>query len=409
MAGTSGFRWGERVTSRAVGFCEVTDARAVMAIIAGLLAVSWALGRAVGGAGGVAPLWFYVPIVLAAVRFGPRGAFVAAALSMLLAGPLLPADTHTMAAQPLSDWLTRGSFFILIGLVVALASRQPEGARALARRVTRLDRDLRHAIVRGELEVHYQGIYDIGGRRRRVIGAEALLRWHHPSHGEIPPEQFIPLAEQINLIDTLGELVLAEACRQLAEWHDLVDDHFVVSVNLSAHQLADPDLSHRVQRCIDAAGIDPSQLCLEITETAAMADITASRGHLQALRDLGVRLAIDDFGTGHCSLAYVHLLPIDSIKIDQSFIARITEETEAAALVASTILLAHTLGYDALAEGVETPEQLALLRSMRSDQAQGFHLHRPAPPMEITTTLKRQRRRRSQARPTRTAASHRSA
>jgi EAL domain-containing protein (putative c-di-GMP-specific phosphodiesterase class I) len=179
-------------------------------------------------------------------------------------------------------------------------------------------------------------------------------------------------------------------------------------VNLAAHQLADPDLSLRVQRCIDAAGIDPSQLCLEITETAVMADITVSRGRLQALHDLGVKLAIDDFGTGYCSLAYIDLLPIDIIKIDGLFIARITEETESAALVASTILLAHTLGYAALVEGVETPEQLALLRSMRSDQAQGFHLHRPAPPMEITTALKRQRRRRSQARPARTVASRRS-
>jgi predicted signal transduction protein with EAL and GGDEF domain len=126
-------------------------------------------------------------------------------------------------------------------------------------------------------------------------------------------------------------------------------------VNLAAHQLADPDLSLRVQRCIDAAGIDPSQLCLEITETAVMADITVSRGRLQALHDLGVKLAIDDFGTGYCSLAYIDLLPIDIIKIDGLFIARITEETESAALVASTILLAHTLGYAALVEGVETP------------------------------------------------------
>jgi EAL domain-containing protein (putative c-di-GMP-specific phosphodiesterase class I) len=140
-----------------------------------------------------------------------------------------------------------------------------------------------------------------------------------------------------------------------------------------------------------------------------MADITVNRERLQALHDLGVRLAIDDFGTGYCSLAYVHLLPVDIIKIDQSFIARITEETEARLLVANTILLTHTLGYDALAEGVETPEQLALLRSMRCDQAQGFHLHRPAPPMEITSALKRQRRQRRQRRPARTVASRRSA
>ncbi|MEX0950414.1 MAG: EAL domain-containing protein [Acidimicrobiia bacterium] len=382
----------------------MTDARVAVSIIAGLLVGSWAVGRAVGGAGAVAPHWFYIPIVLAAVRFGPLGAFAAGVASMLLAGPLLPAETSPMTAQPLSDWLTRGSFFILIGQVFALASRQPEGARALARRVTLLDHDLRRAIAHGELEVHYQGLFDIGGRRRRVIGAEALLRWRHPTHGYVPPDEFIPLAEQTDLVYELGELVLAEVCRQVAEWRDIVEAHFVASVNLSAHQLADPDLRRRVRRCIDGAGIDPSQLCFEITETAVMADITVSRERLQALRDLGVRLAVDDFGTGYSSLAYVHLLPIDTIKIDQSFIARITEETEAAALVANTILLAHTLGYEALAEGVETPEQLALLRSMHCDQAQGFHLHRPALPMEITTALKRQRRQRRQARPARTAA-----
>jgi len=409
-AGTSGFRWGERVTSRAVGFCEVMDARAAVAIIAGLLVASWVVGRAVGGAGAVAPHWFYIPIVLAAVRFGPWGAFVAGAASMLVAGPLLPAETSTMTAQPLSDWLTRGAFFILIGQVFALASRQPDGARAQARRVTRLDHDLRHAIAHGELEVHYQGLFDIGGRRRRVIGAEALLRWHHPTHGYIPPDQFIPLAEQTGLIDELGERVLAEVCRQVAEWREIVEStDFVAAVNLSAHQLADPDLGVRVRRCIDGAGIDPSQLCFEITETAVMADITVSRERLQALRDTGVSLAIDDFGTGYSSLAYVDLLPVDIIKVDQSFIARITEESDAAALVANTILLAHTLGYKALAEGVETPEQLALLRSMRCDRAQGFHLHRPAPPAEITTALKRQRRQRRQARRTRTAAARRTA
>ncbi len=406
-AGTSGFRWGERVTSRTVGFYEVTDARAAAAIIAGLLVVSWAVGQAVGGAGAVAPHWFYIPIVLAAVRFGPFGAFVAGVLSMLLAGPLLPAETSSMSAQPLSDWLTRGAFFILIGQVFALASRQLEGARALARSVTRLDHDLRHAIANGELEVHYQGLFGISGHRRRVIGAEALLRWRHPTHGYIPPDQFIPLAEQTGLIYELGELVLTKVCRQVAAWRDIIETDFVASVNLSAHQLADPDLVLRVRRCIDGAGIDPSQLCFEITETAAMVDITVSRERLGALRDLGVRLAIDDFGIGYSSLAYVHLLPIDVIKIDQSFIARITEETEAAALVANTILLAHTLGFEALAEGVETPEQLALLRSMRCDQAQGFLLHRPAPAAKITTALKRQRNQRRQVRPAHTAVARR--
>lgn len=408
-AGRSGFRWGERVTGRFFGLYEATDSRAAVAIIAALLACSWVIARVVGGAGAVAPLWFFIPIVLAAVRFGPLGAFLAGAVSMLLAGPLLPSTTHPMTAQPVSDWGTRGGFFILIGLFFALAARQPEGARALARRVTRLDRDLRHAMARGELEVHYQGIFDIGGRRRRVIGAEALLRWRHPIHGYIPPDRFIPIAENTGLIDELGELVLAEVCERVAEWRHMTDAHFVAAINLSARQLGDPDLRLRVQRCLDTAGIDPSRLCFEITETAAMADINLTQQQLQDLHDLGVRLAIDDFGTGYSSLAYVHVLPIDTIKIDRSFIERITEETEAAALVANVIMLAHTLGHEALAEGVETSEQLALLKSMRCDQAQGFHLHRPAHPDEITTALKRQRRQRRSARPAQPASTQRTA
>jgi len=190
-------------------------------------------------------------------------------------------------------------------------------------------------------------------------------------------------------------------CRQIALWREIVKNaDFVVAVNLSAHQLADPDLGLRVRRCIDGAGIDPSRVCFEITETAVMDDIAVSRERLEALHDLGVSLAIDDFGTGHSSLAYVDLLPVDIIKIDQSF----TGEPDARALVANTIRLSHALGYKALAEGVETPEQLALLRTMRCDQAQGFHLHRPASPMEITTALQRQRRQRRQAGPARTAA-----
>ncbi|HEV3451602.1 MAG TPA: EAL domain-containing protein [Acidimicrobiia bacterium] len=380
-----------------------------MAIIAALLGFSWGLARLVGGAGAVAPLWFFIPIVLAAVRFGPPGAFIAGAASVVLAGPLLPATTHPMTAQPLSDWGTRGGFFILIGVFFALASRQPEGARALARRVTRLDRDLRHAMARGELEVHYQGIFDIGGRRRRVIGAEALLRWRHPIHGYIPPGRFVPIAEHTGLIDELGELVLAEVCQRVAAWCQLTDGPFVATVNLSARQLGDPDLARRVQCCLDTAGIDPSQLCFEITETSAMADIKLTQQQLQGLHDLGVRLAIDDFGTGYSSLAYVHLLPIDTIKIDRSFIERITQETNAAALVANVIMLAHTLGHEALAEGVETSEQLALLKSMLCDQAQGFHLHRPGPPDEITTALKRQRRQRRQRPRAQTASSQRTA
>jgi EAL domain-containing protein (putative c-di-GMP-specific phosphodiesterase class I) len=385
------------------------DARLAVLVLAVLLMVSWAIGWFAGGEDAVPPHWYYIPIALAAVRFGPFGAFVTAVISTVLAGPLLPSDVATMTPQPLSDWTIRGAFFIAVGQVFALAARQPEGARALARRVTRLDRELRRAMANGELEVQFQGIFDIGGRRQRVNGAEALLRWRHPGGVDITPSEFVPLAEQSGLILELGDLVCAEVCRRVAAWRDLVGDPFVVAMNLSARQLGDPNLAARVRTCIETADVDASLLCFEVTETAAMADISASRDQLQALRELGAKIAIDDFGTGHSALAYAHLLPVDTIKIDQSFVARITEESEAAAIVRNIILLAHALGFSALAEGVETAEQLALLKSMHCDEAQGFFLHRPAPPDELTAALQLQRRRTQRRQRTERAASRRSA
>jgi EAL domain-containing protein (putative c-di-GMP-specific phosphodiesterase class I) len=391
---TSGFRWGERASARLLGVSASSDPRVTAAIITTLLAASWGIARGLGGANAVAPHWFYIPVVLAAVRFGSRGALLAGAAALVLAGPLLPAEMSSMAAQPLRDWLTRGVFFIVIGQVFALASRQPVGARDQTLRVIRADRDLRHAITRGELSVHYQPIFDILARRQRVIGAEALLRWHHPQRGDIPPGTFIPLAEQSALIHDLGEIVLTEVCERITQWRPVVDEHFTIAVNLSARQLDDPDLVARVTGCIEGTGVDPSQLCIEVTETAAMADLDVSRDRLQALRDLGMKIAIDDFGTGQSSLAYIHLLPVDTIKIDQSFIARIAEESEARALVTSAILLAHTLGYDTVAEGVETAEQLALLKSMHCDLAQGFYLGLVTPPDEVTAALEHERQQR---------------
>jgi EAL domain-containing protein (putative c-di-GMP-specific phosphodiesterase class I) len=391
--------WGERTTWRVFGASADSSAAAAVALILVALAASWGIATVVGGAAVVAPHWFYVPIMFAAIRFGPLGALVTGVTAAVLAGPLLPAMTSTMAAQPASDWVTRGSFFVAIGLILAFSLRRPSLAWSSAVQNLRTERALQRGLNRGELEVHYQSIVDIGGRQQRVSGAEALVRWRHPKHGLVLPGHFIPLAEDNGLIHDIGDLVLSEACQQLVRWIELSGRRrFGLAVNLSARQLVDEDLIERVKRCFTATGVDPACVSFEITETAVMADIDASITQLGALKQLGTRIAIDDFGTGYSSLAYVHQLPVDAVKIDRTFTNRMANDPATAALVDNIIRLTHTLGLDAVAEGVETLEQLVLLKTMDCDYAQGFHLDRPGPPEHITSALEVQQTRRRRRR-----------
>jgi EAL domain-containing protein (putative c-di-GMP-specific phosphodiesterase class I) len=382
-------QWGERTTWRVFGASAESNAWTAGLVIVGMLALSWGIATVVGGAASVAPHWFYIPIMFAAIRFGPWGALVAGVASVFLAGPLLPAVVATGEAQPASDWVTRGAFFIAIGQVLAFALRRPSLTWTAAAQNLRTERALLRGIARGELEVHYQAIVDIRGRGQRLSGAEALVRWHHPKHVLVLPDRFIPIAEDCGLIHDIGDVVLADACRNLLKWTELSGRRrFGIAVNLSARQLADEDLSERVARCLRETGADPACVSFEITETAVMADIDTSISQLGALKRLGTRIAIDDFGTGYSSLAYVHQLPVDAVKIDRCFTSRIATDTSAANLVDNIIHLTHTLGLDAVAEGVEKLEQLVVLKTMRCDYAQGFHLGRPGPSEQTTKALR---------------------
>ena len=250
-----------------------------------------------------------------------------------------------------------------------------------------LETHLRSALDRGELRLLYQPKVELGSER--IIGVEALLRWEHPSHGTIPPLKFIPLAEQSGLIVPIGAWVIQEACREAARWHtEFGRNDLMVAVNLSPRQLGSTELVATVQRALEETRLEPHALCLEVTESALMADIDTARESLAALKELGVRLAVDDFGVGHASLKQLkQLLPVDILKIDKSFVDGVTTDFEDRAIVEAVILLASSLGLETVAEGVEHADQATMLHSMRCGLAQGFHFSRPVTVTAIDALL----------------------
>jgi diguanylate cyclase (GGDEF)-like protein/PAS domain S-box-containing protein len=250
-----------------------------------------------------------------------------------------------------------------------------------------LESGLRHALARDELRLVYQPEVDLASGR--IVAVEALLRWAHPAHGIVSPAKFIPIAEQSGLIVPIGAWVLREACNAAARWRrEPAGRGLEVAVNLSPRQLGSVDLLDVVSAALAEADLEPSALCLEITETALMADVRSATETLQKLKTLGVRLAIDDFGIGYSSLMHLkQLLPIDLLKIDKSFVDGVTTTAEDHAIVEAVINLAAALGVDAIAEGVETSEQATELRSMSCGLAQGFHFARPVAPDAIAELL----------------------
>lgn len=258
------------------------------------------------------------------------------------------------------------------------------------RRRRELEKDLREALARDQFSLVYQP--QVSYRDLRVVGTEALIRWHHPEHGLVPPDLFIPLAEQNGTIIAIGEWVLDQACKQLREWHDQGFVDLRMAVNLSTVQLHHAELPRVVSNFLQMYRLPPRSLELEVTETGLMEDITTAAQHLLSLRRSGALIAIDDFGTGYSSLSYLKSLPLDKIKIDKSFVQDLLDDEDDATIVRAIIQLGKSLGMQVIAEGVETIEQEAYIIAEGCHEGQGYYYSKPLPARELGNYLKQAER-----------------
>ncbi len=254
---------------------------------------------------------------------------------------------------------------------------------AAVRRRLKLSGELRKAVAGEQLRLVYQPEVSVADGRH--IGVEALVRWDHPTEGIVGPDTFIPLAEETGLIVSIGAWVLEEACRQAVAWNTAGGPMAgcLMSVNLSGRQLTEPGLSQSVADILQRTGMDPTNLCLEVTESVLVENVEQTAPVLRSLKQLGLQFAVDDFGTGYSSLASLQRFPIDLLKVDRSFVARLPEEEDAGTIVWAVIRLAHNLHLRVVAEGVETPAQLATLKQYGCDIAQGYLFSKPVSPDEL--------------------------
>ena len=259
--------------------------------------------------------------------------------------------------------------------------------RARAVEHMRIENDLRRALDRDELELHYQPI--VGLRDGSIVALEALLRWRHPEYGLTSPTSFIPVAEESQLIVPVGRWVIEEACNKVADWQAMRPDAAPVriAVNLSGRQIGDPQLLPTVSSAIEASGIDPATLSIELTESVLFEESGVSERVMRSLRGVGVRLMLDDFGSGFSSLGYLKRFPLDGIKLDRSFIENVADGLTDAQIVRAVVEMARALGLEIVAEGVETSDQLAAVRSLGCHQAQGFYFMPPLPAEEVPGVL----------------------
>ena len=250
-----------------------------------------------------------------------------------------------------------------------------------------LENDLRRAVERQEFELYYQPIISV--QTLRVVGFEALVRWNHPKKGLVPPNDFIPIAEETGLIVPMGWWILNEACTQMRRWHDELplDTPLTISVNMSGRQFIQGDFIEKLEDSLIDTGLDGSYLKLEITETVIIENPDAVSDLLERVKDLKIELAIDDFGTGYSSFSYLHRFPFDIVKVDRSFVGTIDQDPETLEIVSAIISLSQSLGLKVTAEGVETKEQLLLLESMRCELAQGYLFAKPLPADQVPAFL----------------------
>src|SRR5690606_19816419 len=356
-----------------------------------LRAVADRLQHAVGRAQTVARLSGDEFTVILEDLSGPEDAErVAREIIMAFEAPLVPGDGREVSVSPSigvslypdhaqvpTELLKRADAAMYQAKAAGRRTwmRYDDSMEAAIRRRAILAGALHKALDRGELRVVYQPRQALASSR--ITGAEALLRWTSPEHGEIPPADFIPLAEENGMILEIGEWVLREACLAARRWREHGLRDITVSVNMSVLQLLRGDFAEVVRRVLDDTGVPPHALELELTESMLMANADQAAHKLRAFRELGVSLAIDDFGTGYSSLAYLKRLPITTIKIDQTFIADLGHDPEGASITTTVIAMAHGLGLNVAAEGVENREQATFLAEHRCDEIQGYWVSRP--------------------------------
>lgn len=253
----------------------------------------------------------------------------------------------------------------------------------------RIQLELRKALNEGDqFYLLYQPQYSL--KEKKIVGVEALLRWNHPTLGLISPADFIPIAEESGLIKPLGDWVILEACQQVREWTRNGLDRIRMSVNISAIQFESHDLVHVIDQAIQQTEMDPTYLTVEITESVYMEKMEHTQQILKQLQDLGITAALDDFGTGYSSLSYLKDLSIDHLKIDASFIRKITEQGAGMAVVKSMIDLANNMGLGVIAEGVEKQEEIQWLDTAGCHEVQGYYFSRPVAPEEIERLLRKE-------------------
>jgi diguanylate cyclase (GGDEF)-like protein len=245
-----------------------------------------------------------------------------------------------------------------------------------------VETDLRHALERGELCAYFQPIVEL--ETMKLVGFESLIRWNHPTKGLVPPGDFIPISEETNLVIPMTLWILRHSCEQIVRWQRMspFNEKLFISVNLSGKHFADKQLVNQVKRVLDDTGMDPACLKLEITESAVMGNAEAAIQMLKQLKTLGVQLSIDDFGTGYSSLSYLHRFPIDTLKIDRSFVSTMEDGSENGEIVRTVITLAKVLGMNVIAEGIETVHQVHQLRILNCEYGQGYIFSRPLPIVE---------------------------
>jgi diguanylate cyclase (GGDEF)-like protein/PAS domain S-box-containing protein len=265
-----------------------------------------------------------------------------------------------------------------------------EGLTEAARERLQMEARLRHAVESNQFELYYQPMMEVPGGR--IIGAEALVRWHDPENGIVGPDRFIPVAEDTGLIVPLGHWVLETACKQAARWKSAGFDELNIAVNLSSRQFETGDLKREVALVLEDTGLDPDRLELEITESVLMEHGERSIEMLNGLREIGVRVSIDDFGTGYSSLAYLKRFAINKFKIDRIFIKELPGNREDAEIVSTMIGMAHNLNLQVVAEGVETPSQLEFLKAQGCDEFQGYLMSPPVPAADFEALVQEPRR-----------------